>query len=242
MNVWGGAVHAPTLDRAVAAWLLKAGMMGRAERRFFQSVIESGHVVVDVGANQGVFTLLFSRLVGDSGRVVALEPDPSLFAALDQNCRVNVAHNVTRLNVAAGDTPGQGILHCSRFNRGDNRMTDSLRGPAVPVEIVTLDDVVPESRVDMIKIDVQGFELNVVRGMQAILDRSPAIRVLFEFWPTGLRHAGSPPGALLDFFTTRGFALFVLSGSKPRQLDLQDVRRLSQRGAWFWSNVLAVRE
>ena len=143
MNVWGARIHAPTLDRALAAWLLNAGLMGRAERRLFEGAITRGQLVVDVGANQGVFTLLFSRLVGPEGRVFALEPAPALFEALDQNCRANNAHNVTRLRAAAGETRSRGTLRCSRLNGGDNRLTDSLNGPSFPVEVMPLDDILP---------------------------------------------------------------------------------------------------
>src|SRR5688572_7103479 len=156
MNVWGSQLRPPTVDRALAAWLLNAGLMGRAERRFFERVVTSGQVIVDVGANQGVFTLLFSRLVGRDGRVVALEPEPRLFAALDENCRRNGADNVTRLQLAAGDKHGRGLLQRARFNAGDNRMTGSAKG-SVPVEIVSLDELLPTEIVSLIKIDVQGY-------------------------------------------------------------------------------------
>src|SRR5438874_622354 len=103
MNVWGFHIHPVKTDRAVAAWLLNAGLSSRAERRFFEASIAPGQFVVDVGANQGIFTLLFSRLVGRDGRVIALEPAPELFAVLDDNCRRNAADNVTRLSSAAGE-------------------------------------------------------------------------------------------------------------------------------------------
>lgn len=241
MKVWGARVHSPTVDRAVAAWLLNAGLMGKAERRFFESVVADGQAVIDVGANQGIFTLLFSRLVGPGGRVLALEPAPALFAALDENCRINRAENVTRLRAAAGESRRPGLLRCSRFNRGDNALTESPRGLSVPVEIVPLDEMLPTGPVSLVKIDVQGHELAVVKGMQAIIERSPAIIVYFEYWTAGLGRAGSSPGELLDFFIERGFSLFELSGSGRRKIDGRQVAR-DKAGNWFWSNLLAARE
>jgi FkbM family methyltransferase len=241
MNVWGAQVRPPTVDRAVAAWLLNAGLMGRDERRFFESVVTSGQVVVDVGANQGVFTLLFSRLVGREGRVLALEPEPRLFAALDENCRRNGADNVTRLQMAAGERHGRGLLHCSRFNRGDNRLTGSVEG-SVPVDIVSLDEMLPTEIVSLIKIDVQGYELHVVKGMRGILDRGRAIKVLFEYWPAGLGYAGCAPGELLEFFLARGFSLFELSRTGFRKREGRDLARSAGVGDWSWRNLLAVRE
>lgn len=242
MNVWGARIRPPNVNRAVAAWLLNAGLMGRAERRFFENAVSPGQLVVDVGANQGVFTLLFSRLVGPSGGVLSIEPEPALFAALDRNCRLNDANNVTRLQAAAGEKRSPGVLHCSRFNSGDNRLTDSLSGPAVPVEIVPVDEILPAEQVSLVKIDVQGYELNVLRGMRAVIDRSPAIKVLFECWPAGLRHAGYTRGDLLDFFLSRRFSLFELSGAEVRKLSGQEVTRLTKTSDGSWSNLLAARE
>ena len=240
MNVWGARVRPPTVDRAVAAWLLNAGLMGGAERRFFERTVAPGQVVVDVGANQGIFTLLLSHLVGPHGRVVSLEPEPGLFAALDENCRVNAATNVTRIQAAAAGARSQGVLHCSRFNRGDNRLTASLAGASVPVAIVPLDDVVPSGEVNLVKIDVQGYELHVLQGMPAILERSRAISVLFECWPAGLRHAGHTPRELIDFFVARGFSLFELTGDGVRPVETCDVDRAAA-GGWSWQDFLAVR-
>ena len=241
MNVWGARVRPPTVDRAVAAWLLNAGLMGRAERRFFERAVTRGDVVVDVGANQGIYTLLFSRLVGPEGRVFALEPAPAMFAALDRNCRTNGAANVTRLPAAAGEARGRGMLRLARFNAGDNRLAEAS-GRSVPVEVVSLDEILPTERVSLVKIDVQGREFGVVKGMQAILERTPAIRVFFEYWPAGLAHGGGAPRDLLDFFLDRRFSLFELSPAGPRRLEGNDLARLTRLGAWSWTNLLAVRE
>jgi FkbM family methyltransferase len=242
MKVWGAQIRPPSLDRAVAARLLNAGLIGGAARRFFETAIAPGQTVVDVGANQGIFSLLFSRLVGPDGRVFALEPEPTLFSALDENCQLNAATNVTRLRTAAGATRSDGVLHCSRFNRGDNRLSPSLKGPAVPVEIVPLDEIVLTESVGLVKIDVQGYELHVVKGMQAILDRSAAIKVFFEYWPSGLRYAGQAPHDLLHFFLDQRFALFEPSGAGLRKLKGPDVARTMTGGDRSWRNLLAARE
>jgi FkbM family methyltransferase len=242
MKVWGARVRPPNLDRALAAWLLKMDFMGAPERRLFERSIAPGQVVLDVGANQGIFTLLFSRLVGPDGRVIALEPAPTLFKALDRNCRLNAAQNVTRLQMAAGDSRSEGVLRCSRFNSGDNRLTDSVKGSSLRVQIAPLDDLLPAGQVNLAKIDVQGYELRVLMGMQAILERSAAIKVCFEFWPVGLAYAGCTPGDLLDFFIDRRFALFELSDTRLLQLDGRTLARSTKTTDRSWRNLLAARE
>jgi FkbM family methyltransferase len=245
MNVWGAQIQPPNLNRAVAAWLLNAGLMGRDERLFFERTIRPGQVVVDVGANQGIFTLLFSRLVGPEGTVVALEPATPLFEALDTNCRINDAINVHRLCAAAGEARMRGALHCSRFNSGDNRLRqafDGSTGRTEHVQIVTLDDVLPTEHVSFVKIDVQGYELNVANGMRRIVERSPALKVLFEFWPAGLRKMGTAPMALVDFFVDRGFALFELTGAVSRRLRREELPPSTKIGGSWWRKLLAARE
>lgn len=242
MKVWGLEVHPPNLDRRLAAFLLDRGWMGRAERRLFERTIRPGQVVVDVGANQGILTLLFSRLVGESGRVLALEPEPLLFESLERSCRANGVANVTRLRVAAGEGRTTGVLHRSRFNSGDNRLTDSvLADSAVGVEIAPLDELLPDGRVDFVKIDVQGYEMKVLRGMEGILERSAGIQVYFEYWPQGLRHAGSAPTDPLTFLGDRGFEFFEAEGDGQRKLGIDEIIRTTGGGHFSYRNFLAAR-
>jgi FkbM family methyltransferase len=239
MNVWGFRVQPPTVDRALAAFLFKTGAMGRVERQLFERSIVPGTTVVDVGANQGCFTLLFSRLVGPAGGVVALEPEPAVCDALERNCTLNSASNVTCLRVAAGAERAQGALHCARFNRGDNRLTASATARSLLVEIVPLDLLLDDAEISFVKIDVQGHELHVATGMQRILERNAGIKVLFEYWPGGLERAGSAPDELLKFFVDRHFSLFELSRRGLRPVGGVRALPLSE---WSWTNLLAVRE
>lgn len=242
MNVWGFEVRSPTLDRRLAALLLARGLSGHRDRLVFERTIRPGDAVVDVGANQGIFTLLFSRLAGGGGSVLALEPEPRLFAALEENCRRNGASNVHALRMAAGERRSEGVLRRSPFNRGDNRMTDSvLLGGTVPVEIAPLDELVHGRRVDFVKIDVQGYEMQVLRGMGATLAANEGIRVYFEYWPEGLGYAGTSAIEPLRFLTDRGFRLFEESRSGPRPVEAEAVARGARSGHLRYRNLLATR-
>lgn len=242
VKVWGSRVRPPNANRALAAFLLGANLMGRTERRVFEKVVEPGNVVVEVGANQGIFTLLFSKLVGETGRVIALEPEPNLFAALEGNCRLNHATNVTTLNRAAGEGRSQGFLQCSRFNSGDNRVTPSGgQRHVVAVEIDSLDNLIQTPTVTFVKIDVQGYELHVLRGMKTLLSSNPSVKVFFEYFPAGLVQAGTSPQDLLRFFEERGFSLFDPSRRGLLPVEAKDVARTTGEGHLSWRNFLAVR-
>lgn len=108
----------------------------------------------------------------------------------------------------------------------------------VPVRIVRLDDVLPDCNVDWVKIDVQGWEAEVLRGMEQTLRKNPSTRLYFEFWPTGLRHAAEDPAALLDWLDDLGLSIYHPGGSVP--LSKEEVLRLT--GTRFRNFVAASRQ
>ena len=125
VEVWGNRVTATSLDRLVNLHLHHFGIRGQEEKRFLERHIRPGMRVADIGANQGLYTLLISRIVGTGGHVHAFEPDASLFASLTRNCGQNGARNIELHNVALGQTPGTLKLYRSQVNSGDNRLARS---------------------------------------------------------------------------------------------------------------------
>jgi FkbM family methyltransferase len=167
--------------------------------------LQRGMTVVDIGANIGYFTVLAARLVEERGRVLAFEPDPHNFALLTKSICANRLRNVTALNMALGAESGSARLYRSHSNFGDHRLYSDPKSAGrsseeVPVD--TLDNVLAAHRaakVDFIKMDVQGYEHSVLRGMAATLAANPGIQVLTEFWPLGIERAGGSP---VEFFRT----------------------------------------
>jgi FkbM family methyltransferase len=199
----------PTLDRWVALQAHRLCLMGSAEFNFFKRFVGPASHIVDVGANQGIYTLSISRQAGD-GKVFAFEPDPKLFAALKGNVERNRAQNVVLFNAAAASRPSKLLLRPGSLNRGDNRIVQSGNGStdAIEVTAVPLDGVIPDHRVDLMKIDVQGFEFDVLQGAVQIIQANPTLLILFEFWPHGLKLAGASPEEILKLLQEAGFSLF----------------------------------
>lgn len=198
--------RAATADRLLALWLHRLGLLGRQEVRVFSSVVRPGMRVADVGANQGIFTVLLSRLVGKTGTVFAFEPEPHLFHALGRNCDANHAQNVRALPVALGEEDSTAILRRSPLHSGDNRLCRTPESGGVEVPVRRLDGLI-DGRLDFIKLDVQGHELPALRGMDKTLAVSPSLVIYLELWPYGLRSAGTHPCDLLDFLGERGFRI-----------------------------------
>lgn len=241
LKVWDQRVRAASLDRLVYLALHRAGLLGAEEAQLLRQLVEKGMHVVDIGANIGLYTLLFAKLVGNAGRVFAFEPEPNLFSALCDNCATNAVLNVAPFQFAAGDSDRRAKFQRSIFNSGDNRLAEST-GDVKPieVEVARLDDLLPVRRVHFIKLDVQGHELAALTGMQEVIASSPDVRVFFEFSPGDLRAANTPPESLLNFFRERGFKLYETKGGVPRSLrDSQQL--ISELGAKRYTNLLATR-
>ena len=211
MRVWEQPLCLSTADRLLYAYLHRAGLMGRAERRFFPEVVRPGMTVLDVGANIGLYALYFSQLVGAGGRVYAFEPDPALCAAFRRSRELAARENLHIYPVGLGDQPGQHRLQRSWFNSGDNRVLSSADPPAVDAPEISIargDDLLSHvPALDFIKLDVQGWELHVLRGLRETLTRSVTVRMFLEYWPAGLRAAGSDPAELIAFVQERGLTL-----------------------------------
>jgi FkbM family methyltransferase len=164
-----------------------------------------------VGANLGYYALLASRAVGPAGRVVAVEPDPHNFGLLTENLRRNAAGNVRPVNAALGAARGTAHLHRSPGNFGDHRLFGDGTRSTVPVPVAVFDELAdPLGFVDFVKMDVQGYEHHVVRGMTRTLARGGAGTVLAEFWPHGIERAGGDPREYVAAFELAGYRPAVL--------------------------------
>jgi FkbM family methyltransferase len=211
VSLWGNIFVPPTLDRLAALWLHQRGMLGVREKLFLERFIQPGMIVADVGANQGIFTLLCAGSVG-SGTVFAFEPEPVLFDSLQRNIKRNGIENVRAFPKAAASTRSRAKLVKSGLNSGDNRIVSDKKGrdQLVEIETIPLDDLLGDHQVNLLKIDTQGYELQVLRGCTKLLERNPEICILLEFWPFGLVEHFTRPEELLSFLGSRGFAVSEL--------------------------------
>lgn len=139
-----------------------------------EAQILPGNVVVDAGASgSGIATMCFSKLVGESGKVIALEPDASSFKSLEQNLELNKVKNVIALNKGLWKKE-ETLLFNSGLSRSSSVSFAAGGSGAKVVQIacVDLDQLVKElklPRVDFVKMDIEGAEVEALEGMKHIL-------------------------------------------------------------------------
>lgn len=163
-----------------------------------RAFVNKKSVVVDIGAHIGTFAI---PIAAEVEKVIAFEPSSDAFALLSRNVEINNA-SAQLLNVALGSEKGSGTLVVrNASNAGANTF---VTGGSIPV--TTLDDEVEHA--DFIKIDVEGMELEVLRGGARLIERARPV-VLFEVNLSQLRSHGASPRALERFFKERGYLLYV---------------------------------
>ncbi|MGH7087271.1 MAG: FkbM family methyltransferase [Stellaceae bacterium] len=162
----------------------------------FRRFLRPGSVVLDIGANFGLYTAAAASFVKDCGRLYAFEANPHTFAVLRRTLYANrLSHNpnIVAVNALVGEVSGRGTLYYSPEALGGASATDigqwGAEGRSVEVERIAIDDFLPpDLPVDLVKIDVEGHEPYVLRGMRRTIRRSPRIRIFLEFFDGFLAH------------------------------------------------------
>jgi FkbM family methyltransferase len=133
------------------------------ERRIISELVRVGDVVADVGANIGYYALMFSRLVGESGKVICFEPEPDNLRELHRNLKHNFLTHVRVTESAVGDVAGE----CT-FARGINGTVCENGEGDIVVDMVSLDSVI-QHKINFLKVDVEGYEGHVLAGAERLI-------------------------------------------------------------------------
>jgi FkbM family methyltransferase len=213
-----------------------------AEILLLRNLVRPGDTILDIGANIGFYSRLFSVLVGPSGKVYSFEPDETNFIHLHEN--VSGLLNVEPVKQAVAEKSGLLKLYTSRMLNVDHR-TYKIDDYAEEKEIVatSVDDFVEgRFRVNLIKIDIQGFEVFALRGMKRTLEENEDIIILAELWPYGLRKAGCSCRTMMDFLSTLGFRIFEIAGDRLVEFDMSQIPWLEEQPFGYVRNILISRK
>lgn len=195
-------------------------------------------VMLDIGANMGYYSIRVAQKA-TAGSVYAFEPDPGNFALLQKNLALNNLTNVKAFNAALSDKPGTMRLYKHPFNVGDYRLyNDGDFTEFVDVPTLRLDDTISD-KIDLVKIDVQGFEYFVLKGGYDLLKRNHPL-VISEFWPRGLYNSGASPADYLRMMQELGYEVREIDEKKkavvPRTYE--ELLELSARPINRYTNLM----
>ena len=229
---------------------LLAGNFERAEIAFVERFLQTGMTVLDLGAHHGLYTLLASKLVGSSGRVIAFEPSPRERRALRLHLILNRCKNVSVQGMALGDEDTQSDLYLvEAWAAGCN----SLRPPEVPasttqirVHVTRLDEwlqIHKLDHIDFIKLDVEGGELSVLKGAECLLERRPRPVILAEVQDVRTRPWGYQAKEIITQLSEKHFRWFRLSENGSLQCMDKNLEELDGNFvAWPEEVELMLRE
>jgi FkbM family methyltransferase len=202
------------------------------EFAFLGELLRPGMTFVDVGANDGVYTLFAARRVSPGGRVVAFEPSGREYDRLVANISLNRLDNVEALRAAVSDRDGEGTIAVAGYgHEGLNTLGHAVANEQVEtigherVELVRLDSVLSArlSRLDVLKIDAEGAELQVLEGAQETLERFRPVMQL-EVQEAALARQGASRDSLVELVTRAGYEFWVFDAESgaPRPASNSD--------------------
>jgi FkbM family methyltransferase len=198
--------------------------------RLVSEFLRPGMTMVDIGAHIGYYTLLAKIKVGEKGQVFAFEPDPKFFYALTQSLKLNkITIGVHLYQMAIADRNGFSSFFAHPSGSGSNLYASFPGSRSITVETITLDtffEKVGWSKVDLIKIDVEGAELAVLRGMEELNRRNKSLRLIVEF--AAKRRSGVQPEEFFNTLQRLGFTR-VLAIEKPSLHKPEEIIREAAR-------------
>lgn len=222
-----------TSNVALTCWVVPD--LVDATEAFVSAVLRPDAVFVDVGANVGTVSALAAGLVGPSGRVLAIEPHPATFGLLKRTIAANGLVNVICVEAACGSAPGTALL--TDVGRKDDNNRVEARGDrdgiatGMTVRSTRLDDLLDEhdlDRIDLVKIDVEGFEGAVLRGLDTAFSRIDAFHV--EVIEANLQRYGDTASSIITLLQGHGFTCFEITGDPTNLVALSDAARAASSG------------
>ncbi|AWN28589.1 FkbM family methyltransferase [Streptomyces sp. NEAU-S7GS2] len=216
---FGAAMAVDTQD-LIQRFVYLFGLWEPHMTHWLQRRLRPGDTYIDVGANVGYFSLLASQLVGEEGRVVAIEASPTFHARVLQHAEINGCNNLRTVNAAVADERKTvTLILASSSNMGAASIVpyggpaeSTLDVEAYPLPQVLDADDLAGARV--IKIDVEGAEGAVIRGLAPVLDKlRPDAEITVEVTPERMEALGESPGELLTTMREHGFHVYRLPNS-----------------------------
>ena len=220
-------------DEVMRPYLARKGTWEAAEGRLLRTYIKPGCRFLDVGANIGYFSLLAARSA--PGVVVdAVEPHPGIVPVLRMNlwtgrvARADLARRprCRRPGRAPRDDAHQPRRHRASRRRPAMAPLDRALVASMVAPAAVGDELFPDVGFDVVKVDVQGYELEVVTGLQGVMARSTGIILVAEFWPSALRERGLRPVDVIGHYGDMGLDVVTQIDERLESLTAPEIVRV----------------
>ena len=205
------------------------GVYGELDTNIIRNEISEGDVVIDVGANIGYYTLIFAKLVGKKGKVIAFEPEPKNFELLKKNIIANELSNVILEQKIVSDKNEKTKLFLANSGIVGHRIspTKNMKN-FIEVDSIILDDYLEKNnltnKINFLKIDVEGAEIKVLDGSKNTLKNSP-LKIFTEFNREVIKKSGMDPNQFLSLLSSYNFKFF-LPNYKLNTVNETDIHEL----------------
>lgn len=223
----------PRFDKGIEKKIYLTGTYEKGLLHVIDNLIGPGDIVVDAGANIGLISVFCGLRVSKSGLVIAFEPHPETAQILRRNIAINQLNQVQVFERALGSKPGTAKIYSNlQINRGAASMVDFKEGaPSFEIQVDVLDDVlsrIQQEKVNLLKIDVEGFEMEVLKGAQNLLSKEDGPILVIECSTTRQNFQYSMED-LFNFLTkTKGYSIFRFGISKEKISRLVPVNSVNQ--------------
>ncbi len=196
------------------------------EIALLKKYVKKGDIVLDIGANIGFYTKILAELVGENGKVYAFEPDKTNFSYLMKNA--GHLRNVEFHNKAVSEKSGKITLYHSDLLNVDHKTyaTENYTSTS-EIECVAIDDIIPNHKVDFIKIDIQGYEYFAFQGMQAVFQKNETLKIITELYPYGLTNSGISVKQFITALKKYSFHFYLMNNNKLSVLQEADIQKLN---------------
>ena len=182
--------------------------------------IRLGDTVADVGAFIGLYSIAIAKRIGPNGQLFAFEPDPDNFSGLHKNVNLNKVFNIVEaVNKAVGDKDS--TVYFQSGNGLQSSIQPEALSSGISIECVSLDKFFKKKKLDILKIDVEGFEEKVLIGATNLLrNRQYCPRILYiEVHPFAWPNVGTTWDSLLDFLRSHDYSVTTLDNRSPREIN-----------------------
>ena len=217
----------PARDTGVERSLYHTGTYEKGTLHIMGKLLAPGDTFIDVGANIGLMSVFAAGLVGDEGRVLAFEPNPATRRILERNVALNGMRNIEVSPFATGSrNQASRIFDSPDLNRGRATMMAPVSADGgYEVKVTRLSDLVGEEEVKLVKLDVEGYELEALKGMGSMFARSVPPILIIEHSAEREERSGTGANAVYDHLSGLGrYRIFKAAKTKERVSRLIEVK------------------